>query len=157
MILRACMLSCLRCICFCETLWTVNHQAPLSMGFSRQEYRSGLLCLLPGDLPDPEIKPISLCLLHVCTKSLQSCANQQTIAFQALLSLGFSKGEYRSGLLCPSPGDLPDPGIEPASLTSLALAGRFFTTSATWETQEFWSRGLEISVIHSCLYILGGG
>ena len=35
--------------------------------------------------------------------------------------------------VCPSPGDLPDPGIEPASLMSPALAGGFFTTSATWE------------------------
>ena len=33
----------------------------------------------------------------------------------------------------PSPGDLPDPGVELVSLASLALAGRFFTTSATWE------------------------
>ena len=33
----------------------------------------------------------------------------------------------------PSPGDLPDPGMEPASLVSLALTGGFFTTSATWE------------------------
>ena len=40
---------------------------------------------------------------------------------------------YWSGLPCPPPGDLPDPGIEPMSLP--ALAGRFFTTSAPWETQ----------------------
>ena len=38
-------------------LWTVAHKAPLSMGFSRQEYWSGLLFLLPGDLPNPGIKP----------------------------------------------------------------------------------------------------
>ena len=36
--------------------WTVAHQAPLSMGFSRQEYWSGLLFLTPGDLPDPGIE-----------------------------------------------------------------------------------------------------
>ena len=42
------------------TLWTVAHQAPLSMGFSREEYWSGLLCPSPGDLPDPGIKPSSL-------------------------------------------------------------------------------------------------
>ena len=41
------------------TLWTVAYQAPLSMGFSRQEYRSGLLFPSPGDLPDPGIKPRS--------------------------------------------------------------------------------------------------
>ena len=39
-----------------ETLWTVAHQAPLSMGFSRQEYWGGLLFPSPGDLPDPGIK-----------------------------------------------------------------------------------------------------
>ena len=41
------------------TLWTVARQAPLSMGFSRQEYWSGLPFLLPGDLPHPGIKPTS--------------------------------------------------------------------------------------------------
>ena len=41
------------------TLWTVAHQAPPSMGFSRQEYWSGLQFLSPGDLPNPGIKPRS--------------------------------------------------------------------------------------------------
>ena len=41
------------------TPWTVACQTPLSMGFSRHEYWSGLLCLSPGDLPDPGIKPRS--------------------------------------------------------------------------------------------------
>ena len=54
-----------------------------------------------------------------------------TVASQAPLSMGFSRQEYRSGLPFPPPGDLPHPGIEPASLTSPALAGRFFTTRAT--------------------------
>ena len=47
----------------CSTLydpWTVSHQAPLSMEFSRQEYWSGLPCPPPGYLPDPGIKPTSL-------------------------------------------------------------------------------------------------
>ena len=48
---------------------------------------------------------------------------------------GTSRQEYWSGLPCPPPGDLPDPGIERVSLMSPALAGRFFTTSATWEAQ----------------------
>ena len=56
-------------------------------------------------------------------------------ALQASLSMGFSKQEYWSGLLCPSPRDLPNPGIEPMSLMSPALAGRFFTTGAIWKTQ----------------------
>ena len=55
------------------------------------------------------------------------------IACQASLCMGFSRQEYWSGLPCPFPGDFPEPGIEPMYLTSPALAGRFFTTSATWE------------------------
>ena len=54
------------------TLWTVAHQAPLSMGFSRQEYWSGLLCPLPGDLADPGIKPMSLYLLQAGSLPLVS-------------------------------------------------------------------------------------
>ena len=45
------------------TPWTVARQAPLSMGFSRQEYWSGLPCPLPGDFPDPGIKPTSRALV----------------------------------------------------------------------------------------------
>ena len=51
-----------------------------------------------------------------------------TAAHQAALSMGFSRQEYWSGLLCQSMGDLPHPRIEPTSLSSPALAGRFFTT-----------------------------
>jgi hypothetical protein len=50
--------------------------------------------------------------------------------------MGFSRQDYWSGLPCPPPGDLPDPGIEPASLMSLALAGGFFTTREAWEAWE---------------------
>ena len=57
----------------------------------------------------------------------------RTVAHQAALSMGFARQEYWSRLLCPPPGDLPDPGIELVSLMSPALAGGFFTTSATWE------------------------
>ena len=45
----------------------------------------------------------------------------------------FYRQEYWSGLPFPSPGDLPDPGIELTSLMSPALVGGFFTASATWE------------------------
>jgi len=47
--------------------------------------------------------------------------------------MGFCRQEYWSGLPCPRPGDLHDPGIQPVSLKSPALAGRFFTASDTWE------------------------
>ena len=57
---HACVLSRFSCVQLCTTLWTVACQAPLSMGFSRQEYWSRLPCLPPGDLPDPGIEPSSL-------------------------------------------------------------------------------------------------
>jgi len=47
--------------------------------------------------------------------------------------MGFSRQEYWSGLPCPPPWDLSYPGIKPKSLAFPALAGRFFTTRATWE------------------------
>ena len=53
-----------------------------------------------------------------------------SVALQAPLSVGFSSHEHWSGLPCPPPRDLPDPGIEPRSP---ALAGRFFAANATWE------------------------
>ena len=56
-----------------------------------------------------------------------------TVARQAPLSMGFPREEYWSGLPCPPPGDLPNPEIEPISLMSPTLAGKFFTTSTTWE------------------------
>ena len=99
------------------TPWTAAYQAPLSMGFSRQEYWSGV------PLPSP--------------KSLQSCltlCDPMIIVCQSPLSMEFSRREYWSELPCPPPGDLSDPGIEPVFLTS-ALAGRFFITSTSWEAQ----------------------
>ena len=59
-----------------------------------------------------------------------------TIARKFPLSMGFSRQERWSGLLFPSSGDIPDPGMEPMSLMAPALAGRFFTTSRTWEARE---------------------
>ena len=67
-----------------------------------------------------------------CFSCVRLCATPWTVAHQALLSVRFSRQEYWSGLPCPAPGDLLYPGIKPTSLTSPALAGRFFTTRATW-------------------------
>ena len=66
----------------------------------------------------------------VCVQSLQSYLfpTLWTVACQASLSVGFSRQKYWSGLPCPPPGDLPNPGIKPASPDLLALAGEFFTT-----------------------------
>ena len=83
----------------------------------------------------------ALCLHGVCMcacmlshlSHVQLFATLWTTVRQAPLSMGFSRQQQRSGLSCPPPGDLPDPGIEPASLMSPALAGAFFTTSTTWK------------------------
>ena len=81
--IKKAVLSCCSHVWLFVTLWIITHQVPLSMGFSRQEYWSGLLCLPPGDPPNPEIQPMSR--------------------------------------------------------SSSALAGGFFTASATWEAQSFWA------------------
>ena len=57
---HACGLSCFSRVQLLATLWTLAHEVPLSMGFSRQEYWSGLPSPPPGDLPDPLIEPAFL-------------------------------------------------------------------------------------------------
>ena len=72
--------------------------------------------------------------MQACATSLRSCltlATLWTVACQGPLSMGFSRQEYWSGLPCPPPGNLPNPGIEPTSLMSPALAGGFFTSSTS--------------------------
>ena len=71
------------------------------------------------------------------TKSYSALATPWTVACQAPLSMGFSRQEYTSGLPFPSPEDLPDPGIEPASPMLPALSGRFFTTEPPGKPQLF--------------------
>ena len=63
-----------------------------------------------------------MCVLS-CYSCVQLFANLWTVVLQALLSAGFSRQEYWSGLPCPPPGDLPDPGVEAVTLTSPPLAG----------------------------------
>ena len=75
----------------------------------------------------------------MCVKSSQlwpTLCDPMDCTRQAPLSMGFSRQEYWSGLLCPPPGHLPNLGIEPASLMSPALAGGFFTTGASWDAQD---------------------
>ena len=69
---------------------------------------------------------------------VQLFATVWTVACQASLSMEFSSQEYWSGLPFHPPGDLPDPGIEPTSPASSALASGFFLLFyhyATWEVQ----------------------
>ena len=75
------------------------------------------------------------CMLG-CFSPFRLLATLWTVALQAALSMGFSWQEYWSGLPCPPPGDLSDPRIKPLSLKSLAYAGGFFTTSATYKARQ---------------------
>src|SRR5574339_157875 len=75
------------------------------------------------------------CMLS-CFSPVQLFATLWTVARQAPLSMGFSRQEYQNGLPCPPPGDLPEPGIEPVSFMSPALADRFFTTSTTCKAKN---------------------
>ena len=76
----------------------------------------------------PGFKSCGCVLSHLAVVS--NSVTQWTAAHQAPLSMGFSRQEYWSGLPCPPPGDLPNPGIESTSLMSHALAGVFFTSEA---------------------------
>src|SRR5574341_945454 len=73
------------------------------------------------------IQTMEYCCCCLITMS-DSFVTLWTVAHQAPLPMGFPRQEYWNGLPFPSPGDLPDPRIEPTSLVSPALAGRFFTT-----------------------------
>ena len=118
-------------------LWTVACQALLSMELSRQEYWSGVPFLFQGIFPTQGSNPGLLHILHwqadylllvqpgklhlpnVCVcwllSHVQLFATPWAVASQAPLSMKFSRQEYWSGSPFPSPGDLPDPGIEPGS------------------------------------------
>ena len=82
----------------------------------------------------------------VPVQGLNSCSAEHDSATrwaavrQSLLSMGFSRQEYWSGLPFPPLGDLPDPGIEPASLASPVLAGRFFGTETPGKSLLFSQR-----------------
>ena len=80
--------------------------------------------------------------------SVRLFATLWTVACHAPLSVGFSRQEYWSGLPCPPPGDLPDPGTEPRSVVSPALTRGIFTTSPTWEAQGFGGYTIKPKTLH---------
>ena len=81
---------------------------------------------------------VQILFMWVYTKLLQLCSTLYNPMDCSLprSSVGLSKQEYLSRLPCPPPGDLPKPGTKTLSLTSPALAHRFFTNSATWEAHS---------------------
>ena len=114
------------------TPWTVAHQAPLFMGFSRQEYWSGLPCTPPGggsSWPNQTYISYVSCIGRqvldhyrylgspksesVNHSVVSDSATPRNAVHQAPLSKGFPRQKDWNGLPFPSPGDLPNPEIEP--------------------------------------------
>ena len=93
--MHVCMLSCFSLVRFFVTLWTVTHQAPLSMGSSRQEYWSELPCPPPADLSNPGIKPHLLCLLHQQEGSLPLVPPGKLPSFRMQVVNGFRETKRR--------------------------------------------------------------
>ena len=93
----------------------------------------------PESIKDIPINQLLRHCAYVCMLSRFSCVQlfmtPWTVAHQAPLSMGFSRQEYWSGSPCPSPGNLLDPGIEPMSLTSPALADVFDPLAPPWKLQ----------------------
>ena len=118
---------CLSCVCWADGRWPVRNV------YNKEDLSSR------HPAPGP---PASSCTLS----RVQLCATPWTVGCHAPLFAGFPRQEHWSGLPCPSPGDLPDPGIEPMSLLSPALAGRFFTASTTWEAVLLLQRVSDLSV-----------
>ena len=108
-ILCAQSLSCARHF---ATPLAVAHQAPTSMGFSRQECWSGLPRPPPGDLPDPGIEPTSLMSPALAGGFFAAAAAAAAKLLQSCLLAPPEKPQMK---LFPSPGDFPNPGIEPTS------------------------------------------
>ena len=82
-------------------------------------------------------RKISLLSMFSCSVMFNSFATPWTAACQPPLSMRFSRQEYWSGLPFPSPGHLPNWGIEPTSFMSPAFAGRFFTAAPPWKPYLF--------------------
>ena len=76
---------------------------------------------------------VCVCVCVLSLNHVRLFATPQTVASEAPLFMKFSRQEYWSGLLFPSPVELPNPGIKSATLISPALVGEFFTTSDIWD------------------------
>ena len=133
------------CVCVCVYIhvlshvwifappWTVACQGPLSMGFPRQKYGSGLSFSASGDLLDLRIEPVSLAAPALASGFFYHCATWEAlnprvnewkslsrvwlfVTPRTIQFMEFSRPEYWSGWPFPASGDLPNPGIKPRSL-----------------------------------------
>ena len=119
----------LDCQCSCQCSCSTRQDAEGGTRLAISAWAQGKLAWVTESLPQtcPHLPFQIACI----PSRVQLCVTLRTVAHQAPLSVGFSRQEYWSGLPFPYPEDLPDPGVDPVSLTSLAFAGEFFTTRAT--------------------------
>ena len=135
--MKFCLVQSLSHIHLFATSWTAAHWASpsLTISWSLLKFMSIELVTLSNQL----ILYLHCILSYACMLSrfsdVQLCATLWIAACQSPLTMGFSRQEYWSGLPCPPPGDLSDPGVELLSLSSTALTDVLFPTSATWEAQ----------------------
>ena len=131
-----CVLSLSR-VWLIATLWAVVHQVPRSLGFSRQEDRSGWPCPPPGDLPSPGIEPRSPALQAI----LYHLSHQGSPRILEWIAYPFSRGSFRPR----NRKQVRDADKYPASyrtvphnkeLSSPCIAGRFFPSWATREAHQ---------------------
>ena len=102
----------------------MNTKAHHTGSFVAREFSPKLFFNLQGNLYELKLH------MNVCVSVAQSCptlCDAVDCSRQAPLSVGFSRQEYRSGLPCPPPGDLPDPGIKPSFDCLQCMRCRFFT------------------------------
>ena len=109
----------------------------LSVKYSSHRVNTSTHACLP-----PPLHMLCLCLT---TQLRLTFCGPMDIARHAPLSMEFSRQEYWRRVPFPPPHDFSPPGIEPLSLVSPALAGRFFTTNATWEAPPYYSPLIFIS------------
>ena len=128
MCMHACVQSLFSRVQHWATLWTVAHWAPLSKGFSRQEYWSGLPCPHPGALPNPGTepmtlmspemppgKPVDVCVCVLVAQSYLTLCNNMDCSLPGSFIHGILQARILERVAISFSRDLPNPGIEPRS------------------------------------------
>ena len=166
-----CMLSHFSHVRLFATPCTVTHQTPLSMGFSRQEYWSGLPFPPPGGLPNPDIEPASPAL-QVDSSPLSHKGSPRCFVW-CVLSVQFSRSVVSDSLQphesqharppCPS----PIPGVHPnpcqssrwchptisSSVIPFSSCPQSFPASGSFQMSQFFTSGGQSNFTLSCLFI----
>ena len=133
-----CWVSDLTSLCLSLSIYKMGRIVPLH----RVDVRSKEIntrCVAKTELDMSSMLYKYVCVLS-CLHRVWLFATPWTVACQVPLFIGFSRQEYWSGLPCAPPGDLPNPGIKPASPVSPALQVEFFSTEPPGNNYHYWNR-----------------